>query len=94
MILEVVGGRKFEEEFIVDADKSITHRCAIFSLLTNGKNIIKNYLRAEDTLNSLEIAKSLGADIEDNGDVITITAPNQLQEARDVLLLRKFRYDY
>ena len=85
MILEVVGGRKFEEEFIVDADKSITHRCAIFSLLTNGKNIIKNYLRAEDTLNSLEIAKSLGADIEDNGDVITITAPNQLQEARDVL---------
>ncbi len=85
MILEVVGGRKFEEEFVVDADKSISHRCAIFSLLTNGENIVKNYLRAEDTLNSLEIAKALGAEIEDNGNTIIIKAPENLQEAEDVL---------
>ena len=85
MILEVVGGRKFEEEFVVDADKSISHRCAIFSLLTNGENIVKNYLRAEDTLNSLEIAKALGAEIEDNGKTIIIKAPENLQEAEDVL---------
>ncbi|AZV46595.1 3-phosphoshikimate 1-carboxyvinyltransferase [Nautilia sp. PV-1] len=85
MILEVVGGRKFEEEFTVDADKSISHRCAIFSLLTEKENVIQNYLRAEDTLNSLEIAKSLGAEVTDNGDVITIKAPERLQEAEDVL---------
>ncbi|ACM92625.1 3-phosphoshikimate 1-carboxyvinyltransferase [Nautilia profundicola AmH] len=85
MILTVVGGRKFEEEFIVDADKSISHRCAIFSLLTNGKNTIKNYLRAEDTMNSLEIAKALGAKVEDDGETITIQAPKTLQEAEDVL---------
>jgi len=85
MILEVVGGRKFEEEFIVDADKSISHRCAIFSLLTEGENKIKNYLRAEDTLNSLEIAQSLGAEISDDGDEITIKAPELLKEADDVL---------
>jgi 3-phosphoshikimate 1-carboxyvinyltransferase len=85
MILEVLGGRKFEEEFTVDADKSISHRCAIFSLLTGGKNIIKNYLRAEDTMNSLEIAKSLGAVVNDNGSEITITPPETLQEAGDVL---------
>jgi len=85
MILEVVGGRKFEEEFIVDADKSISHRCAIFSLLTEGENKIKNYLRAEDTLNSLEIAQSLGAEVSDDGDEITIKAPELLKEADDVL---------
>ena len=83
-MLEVFGGKRFEEEFIVDADKSISHRCAIFSLLTSGENIIKNYLRAEDTLNSLEIAKKLGAKVEDNGEVIKIKATS-LQEADDVL---------
>ncbi len=85
MILEVISGRKFNEEFVVDADKSISHRCAIFSLLTDGKNIIKNYLKAEDTLNSLEIAKKLGAKIEDNGENIIITAPKEIKEADDVL---------
>ncbi|QCT94799.1 3-phosphoshikimate 1-carboxyvinyltransferase [Caminibacter mediatlanticus TB-2] len=85
MILEVFSGKQFNEEFLVDADKSISHRCAIFSLLTNGENIIKNYLRAEDTLNSLEIAKKLGAKIEDNGDVIKIIAPKKIKEADDVL---------
>jgi len=85
MILEVIRGKKFNEEFIVDADKSISHRCAIFSLLTEGENIIKNYLRAEDTLNSLEIAKKLGASVEDNGEVIKIKAPKQIKEPDDVL---------
>ena len=85
MMLKVAGGRKFDEEFIVDADKSISHRCAIFSLLSNGENKIKNYLRAEDTLNSLEIAKKLGAKITDNGDEITIIPPEKINEADDVL---------
>ncbi|WP_456488172.1 3-phosphoshikimate 1-carboxyvinyltransferase [Caminibacter pacificus] len=85
MILEVISGKKFEEKFKVDADKSISHRCAIFSLLTSGQNIIKNYLRAEDTLNSLKIAESLGAKVEDDGETIKIEAPKKLQEANDVL---------
>jgi len=85
MILKVLGSKKFDESFEVDADKSISHRCAIFSLLTSGKNEIRNYLRAEDTLNSLEIAKSLGAEVEDDGETITITAPETLKEAQDVL---------
>jgi 3-phosphoshikimate 1-carboxyvinyltransferase len=74
----------FEEEFVVDADKSISHRCAIFSLLTDGINEIKNYLKAEDTLNSLEIAKKLGADIEEKDNVIYIKA-NSIQEPDDIL---------
>ncbi|WP_456479115.1 3-phosphoshikimate 1-carboxyvinyltransferase [Nautilia sp.] len=85
MILEIEGGRKFKEEFAVDADKSISHRCAIFSLLTEGQNVIKNYLRAEDTINSLKIAESLGAEVEEKNGIITINAPRKLQEADDVL---------
>jgi 3-phosphoshikimate 1-carboxyvinyltransferase len=85
MILKVKPAKPFNEEFVVDADKSISHRCAIFSLLSDGENEIKNYLRAEDTLNSLKIAASLGAEIEDRGDVIKIKAPKKLKEADDVL---------
>ncbi len=85
MRLIVKGGKRFEEEFVVDADKSISHRCAIFSLLTEGVNEIKNYLRAEDTLNSLEIAKALGAEVKDDGNVIKIKAPKELKEADDIL---------
>ena len=85
MILEILRGRKFNEEFEVDADKSISHRCAIFSLLTEGENKIKNYLKAEDTLNSLEIAKKLGAKIEEKDDEIIIIAPEKIKEPDDVL---------
>jgi len=85
MILEVKAGKKFNEEFKVDADKSISHRCAIFSLLTKGENRIKNYLKAEDTLNSLEIAKRLGAEVVENEDEIIIKAPEKLKEPDDVL---------
>ena len=85
MTLEVVAGKRFKEEFVVDADKSISHRCAIFSLLTEGENVIKNYLRGEDTLNSLKIASMLGAEVKDDGEIIKIVAPQNLEEPDDVL---------
>ena len=85
MILNVISGRKFDEEFVVDADKSISHRCAIFSLLSEGENKIKNYLKAEDTLNSLEIAKKLGAEVKDENGEITILPPEKIKEPDDVL---------
>jgi len=83
----IVDGLKscFNEEFIVDADKSISHRCAIFSLLSSDKSKIKNYLKAEDTLNSLEIAKKLGASVEEKNNELIITPPKKLTEADDVL---------
>ena len=69
----------------IASDKSISHRCAIFSLLCEKTSIIKNYLRGEDTLNSLKIASNLGAKIEDDGKVIKITPPKKISEPDDVL---------
>ncbi len=69
----------------IASDKSISHRCAIFSLLSDRVSIIKNYLRAEDTMNSLNIAKLLGAKIEDNGDIIKITPPKKITEPFEIL---------
>ena len=69
----------------IASDKSISHRCAMFSLFSNETSIIKNYLRGEDTMDSLKIAQKLGAVIEDNGDIIKITPPKTLSEANDIL---------
>jgi 3-phosphoshikimate 1-carboxyvinyltransferase len=69
----------------IASDKSISHRCAMFSLLSDGVSKIKNFLMAEDTLASLEIAKSLGAKVEQDGDSIKITPPIELKEPFDIL---------
>ena len=69
----------------IASDKSISHRCAMFSLLSNKPSTIKNYLRGEDTMDSLKIAQKLGAIVEDKGEVITITPPSKLTEPDDIL---------
>ncbi len=69
----------------IASDKSISHRCAIFSLLSNKPSKITNYLGAEDTLNTLSIVEQLGAVIEKNGNVITITPPEAIKEPANIL---------
>ena len=69
----------------IASDKSISHRCAMFSLFADKPSTIKNYLRGEDTMDSLKIAQKLGATIEDDGDIITITPPLKLTEPDDIL---------
>jgi 3-phosphoshikimate 1-carboxyvinyltransferase len=55
-------------------DKSISHRSVMFAMLAEGVSEIENFLRAEDTLNSLEIVKNLGAKVEDDGKIIKISS--------------------
>lgn len=65
-------------------DKSISHRSVMFAMLADGTSEIENFLRAEDTLNSLEIIKNLGAEVEDDGDIIKISS-NGIKESFEVL---------
>ena len=65
-------------------DKSISHRSVMFAMLADGVSTIDNFLRAEDTLNSLEIVKNLGASVEDDGKTIKISS-NGVQESFEVL---------
>ncbi|MDH4943705.1 3-phosphoshikimate 1-carboxyvinyltransferase [Sulfurimonas sp. C5] len=65
-------------------DKSISHRSVMFAMLAEGVSTIDNFLRAEDTLNSLEIVKNLGASVEDDGKTIKISS-NGIQESFEVL---------
>jgi len=65
-------------------DKSISHRSVMFAMLANGTSVIENFLRAEDTMNSLEIVKNLGAKIEDDGKIIKISSDG-IKESFEVL---------
>lgn len=69
----------------IAADKSISHRCAMFSLLSDQVSQVSNFLMAEDTLASLDIAQLLGADVKVEGSSVTITPPKQLREPFDIL---------
>lgn len=68
----------------IASDKSISHRCAMFSIFSKDTSIIRNFLMAEDTLNSLNIIKALGADVKIDGSYIEIS-PNDIKEPSHVL---------
>jgi len=69
----------------IAADKSISHRCAMFSLLSDKPSHIRNFLLGEDTLASLSIAEQLGATVKRDGTTIEITPPQKLSEPSNVL---------
>ena len=68
----------------IASDKSISHRSVMFSMLAKGQSVITNFLRAEDTINSLNIVKHLGAKVEDDGETIKISSKG-IQESFEVL---------
>jgi len=68
----------------IASDKSISHRSVMFAMLAKGESSIENFLRAEDTMNSLEIVKNLGAKVQDDGKIITISSEG-IQEPFEIL---------
>jgi len=66
-------------------DKSISHRCAMFSLLSDKPSTIQNFLLGEDTLASLSIAEQLGATVEREGGDVKIVPPRKLTEPSNIL---------
>ena len=65
-------------------DKSISHRSVMFAMLASGTSEISNFLRAEDTMNSLEIVKNLGAKVSDDGTTLKISSDG-IKESFEVL---------
>lgn len=57
----------------IPADKSISHRSIMFGALAEGTTTIKNFLRGEDCLATLQAFKKLGVPITDDGETITVT---------------------
>lgn len=83
--VEVSPAQKFSLSISeIAPDKSISHRSVMFAMLANGTSTIENFLRAEDTMNSLEIVKNLGAKVIDDGKIIQISSDG-IKESFEVL---------
>jgi 3-phosphoshikimate 1-carboxyvinyltransferase len=74
---------KLRGELVAPPDKSISHRAALFGAMTDEPVRIKGYLRAEDTISTLNATRQLGALVSDDGDEIVVRGVG-LREAREV----------
>lgn len=85
--IEISKASNFKGEFSPPPDKSISHRAVIFSSLSNGKSVIKNFLKAEDPLSTVRAFRSLGVNIEDKGQYLLVEGKgiNGLEEPDNVI---------
>jgi len=79
--------KKLKGSIVPPPDKSISHRAVMFASLANGKSIVKNFLRAEDTISTLNAFRKLGVKIEDKGKKIIIVGQglHGLKEPADII---------
>lgn len=59
-------------EVMVPPDKSISHRAAILGAMARGRTLARPFLRSGDCLSTLSCLRSLGVDIELDGDVLKV----------------------
>ncbi len=81
--IKLKKAKRLKGEIIPPPDKSISHRAVILSSLAKGKSIVRNFLRAEDTMRTMNAMKMLGVDIEQQ----TSRAAEQQSKGKDTTAL-------
>ena len=56
----------------VPGDNSISHRSIMFGSLAKGTTVVRDILRGEDVLSTMQVFRDMGVTITDDGDSITI----------------------
>lgn len=56
----------------VPGDKSISHRSIIFGAISKGVTTVRDILRGEDVLSTMQVFRDLGVKIEDDGQTVRI----------------------
>jgi len=62
--ISITQRRPLRGEVIPPPDKSISHRAIILGAISEGKNIIKNFLYAEDPLRTIKAFRQMGIEIK------------------------------
>jgi 3-phosphoshikimate 1-carboxyvinyltransferase len=85
--MEIRGADNINGEIAIPGDKSISHRSAIISSLSDKTVSIKNYLFSSDCMATLDVLKKLGVTITISGKDLTITGCgiSGLREPTEVL---------
>lgn len=68
--IEIHKAKALKGEIIPPPDKSISHRAVMLASISKGKSVIRNFLRAGDTLSTLSAMRSLGVKIADGQEIV------------------------
>ncbi|GIO06866.1 3-phosphoshikimate 1-carboxyvinyltransferase [Brevibacillus reuszeri] len=71
-MLRVRQAQKIEGTIRVPGDKSISHRAVMFGALANGTTTIEGFLPGADCLSTISCFRSMGIEIEQQGDKVTV----------------------
>ena len=82
-IYNFYGNMKVQGKLRVPSDKSISHRAIILGSLADGEVRVKNWLRSEDTLATLNIYRQLGVEIEELNENHLLVKGKGLQSLRE-----------
>ncbi len=63
---------KIHGQITCPSNKSYTHRAIFLAALSDGKSIVKNILRSNDTEATISACKSFGIEVHEEDDIITI----------------------
>jgi 3-phosphoshikimate 1-carboxyvinyltransferase len=64
MIKKIKSSENLQGEITIPADKSISHRAAIFSSIAKGESIIRNFSTGKDCLSTIRLLKQAGVKID------------------------------
>jgi len=85
--IEINKAKRFKGEFSPPPDKSISHRAVILSSLSKGKSVVRNLLKAEDPVSTINAFRALGVEIDDRGEEVIVHGKgiHGLTEPTDVI---------
>jgi 3-phosphoshikimate 1-carboxyvinyltransferase len=63
---------KLEGHFAVPGDKSISHRALLLGAVSDGDTVVRGFGRSGDTSSTLAAVRALGAEVDDDGDQLTV----------------------
>ncbi|MEW6050921.1 MAG: 3-phosphoshikimate 1-carboxyvinyltransferase [Candidatus Zixiibacteriota bacterium] len=78
--------RKFGGTLSVPGDKSIAHRAALLSILSNGPIVARNFPDNADCRSSLNAAAMFGVRVEQAGSTVTLHPPAKLSLPPDAII--------
>ena len=66
-------------KIICPSNKSYTHRAIFMASLADGKSMIKNILKSEDTIATINACKNFGVEIKEEENNLIVDSPNELK---------------
>jgi 3-phosphoshikimate 1-carboxyvinyltransferase len=85
---EITKSSSLKGEIIPPPDKSISHRAVMFASIAKGRSVIRNFLRAEDPISTMNAFRCMGIEVEEkagNELVINGNGLYGLKEPFDVI---------